>query len=78
MALVKRAGCALQLEAADQTTIASMIAYDDDQPLDGLSLPDKPISLPQLDGISRRQMAHAYRLIRHKYARGRFPVNLPL
>ena len=60
----------VQLEAADQTTLSSLLAYDDGLPLDQLSLPDHPVSLP-LDSVSRRQMAHAYRLIGHKYGKGR-------
>ena len=59
----------MQLEAADQTTLSSMLPHDDGMALDNLSLPDKPISLP-LNDVSKRQMAHAYRLIKHKYGKG--------
>ena len=66
----------VQLEAADQTTLTSLLAHDDGLPLDELSLPDHPVSLP-LDSVSRRQMAHAYRLIRHKYSKGRRSNSAP-
>ena len=59
----------MQLEAADQTTLSSMLPYDDGMPLDNLRLPDKPVSLP-LSDVSKRQMAHAYRLIKDKYGKG--------
>ena len=59
----------MQLEAADQTTLTSLLAYDDGARLDELSLPAQPVSMP-LDDASRRQLAHAYRLIRHTYGKG--------
>ena len=59
----------MQLEAADQTTLTTLREYDDGVPLDKLSLPDRPVSMP-LDDASRRKLAHAYRLIRHKYGKG--------
>ena len=43
--------------------------YDDGAPLNALSLPNRPVSMP-LDDVSKRQLAHAYRLIRHKYGKG--------
>ena len=46
-----------------------MSQFDDNAPLDGIQLPDKPVCLP-LDSESRRRVAHAYRLIRHKYSQG--------
>ena len=60
----------VQLEAADQVTLTALREYDDDVPLDVLSLPDQPVSMP-LNDVSRRQLAHAYRLIAHKYGKGR-------
>ena len=60
---------AVQLEAADQTTLTSMASFDDDTPLNEIQPPDKPVCLP-LDSHGRRQAAHAYRLIRHKYSQG--------
>ena len=65
----------VQLEAADQITLTSMREYDDGVPLNELSLPNQPVSMP-LNDMSRRQLAHAYRLIKHKYGKGRICLSL--
>ena len=59
----------MQLEAADQTTLMSLATHDDGVPLDELSLPAQPVTMPLTDATGR-QLAHAYRLIRHKYTTG--------